>query len=137
MSLGSTYAEDISLDSNYGSGKASNWAGTIYLRLYIGNPTAGGTELTSAGGYAAIAIANTGASVGTNWPNASGGQKINGTVFTFPTSTGAWSANPTYFWLTDSTPNLLDGGPLSGPVIVPGSGYIVSFAAGAIVITAS
>lgn len=133
MSLGSTYAEDLSLDACYGSGKASGWPGTVYVRLYVGNPMSGGSELTGAGGYAAIAVTNN----STNWPNASGGAKVNGVTFTFPTSTAAWSGNPTYFWLTDSTPNLLDGGPLTGPIIVPSSGYVVSFAGGAIAITAT
>lgn len=133
MSLGSVYAQNLSLDSCYGSSHASIWPSTIVMRLYVGDPTAGGVELSSQGGYAAASVANN----STYWPNASGGQQTNGTTITFPTSTAQWSGNPTYFWLTDSVPNLLDGGPLSTPIVVPGAGYVISFPPGSIIIQAT
>lgn len=131
MSLGSVTAKDASLDACYGDNASSVWPSTVYLRLYNTNPTLGGTEL-SGGGYAAVAVTNN----SDNWPDASAGQKMNGETFSFPTSTGAWSAAATYFWLTDSDFNLLDGGPLSVAVQVVDAGYLVEFPEGSVIITA-
>jgi hypothetical protein len=128
--LGSTTAQNEDLDACYGSGHASNWPATVTLRLYSANPMSGGVEIPSTGGYAAVSITNN----TTNFPAASGGQKSNGTAFTFPTSTAAWGAVATYWWFTDGSGNLLDGGPLSAPIVVAASGYVLTFPAGSIVI---
>jgi hypothetical protein len=132
--LGSTLAENGSLDMCYGNGFTSPWTATVYLRLYLSDPTLGGLEM-SGGGYAAVAIANN----STNWPNASGGQKTNGTALVFPTSTGAWSAGSagTYWGLTDATPNIFDSGPLVAPVIVTIPFFVVQFDPGSLVIQAT
>jgi hypothetical protein len=128
MALGSTLAQNLALDACYGSSHASVWPATLYLRLYNGNPMTGGTELTGAGGYAPVAMVND----STHWPNASGGQKSNGVTLAFPTSSGAWSSAATYFWLTDGTGNLLDGGPLTLSIAVTGAGWNVQFPANSI-----
>jgi hypothetical protein len=129
--LGSTTGKNEDLDACYGSGHASNWPATVYLRLYSGNPMSGGAELPSTGGYVAQTLTNN----STSFPNASAGQKSNGVAVTF-TATGAWGAVATYWWFTDSSGNLLDGGPLSAPVIVSVSGTAVQFPIGSIVIAA-
>jgi hypothetical protein len=128
--LGSVTAQNEDLDACYGSGHAASWPATISLRLYSANPMAGGTELPSTGGYAAVSLTNN----STTFPNASGGQKSNGIAITFPTSTGAWGAVATYWWFTDGSGNLLDGGPLSAHVVVTVSGYSLVFPVGSIVI---
>lgn len=102
MTLGSVKARDISLDACYGSGHASDWPSTVYLHLFQGDPTLGAPEI-SLGGYAPVAIPND----TSHWPNAAGGQKVNGQPETLPTSTGPWSAPANYFWLTDAATQLL------------------------------
>lgn len=98
MSLGSVKAQNASLDSCYGDAHSSVWPSTLWLHLFLSDPSAGGTELTSAGGYAPISIANN----STNWPDASGGLKLNGAEFDFAVSTGAWSGPCDYWWLADA-----------------------------------
>ncbi len=56
----------------------------------------------SSGGYAPVSITNN----STNWPDATGGQKTNGTAFTFAASSGAWSSPADYWWLTDAAAGL-------------------------------
>jgi len=108
MSLGSTTAKNIAIRANYGSSRSSLWPSTVTFRLYVGNPTSGGTEMTG-GGYAGVAVANTDA----NFPVPTTGVLEPATVV-FPTSTGAWSAGapPTFFAIKDGS-TFLDYGPLS------------------------
>jgi hypothetical protein len=101
MTLGSVKAKNMALDANYGSGRASNWPGTLWAHLFAGDPTLGASEINS-GGYAPISITND----STHWPAAMGGLKVNGVVETFPTSSGPWSAPATFFWLSDSASQL-------------------------------
>lgn len=98
MALGSTYAKNIALAACYGANKSTLWPSTLYGHLYVADPTSGGTELTSLGGYAPIAITND----GVNFPPPSGGYLSNGAAWTFAASSGAWSGVGTYFWLTDA-----------------------------------
>lgn len=62
-------------------------AGTLYYALFTSAPTdaGGGTEVTG-GAYARVSVTNN----ATNFPAASGGQKSNGAVITFPTATADW-----------------------------------------------
>jgi len=102
MTLGSITARNAALDACYGGLHASNWPATLWVHLYGGNPTTGGPELSSAGGYAPTSFPND----DSGWSPATGGQKINASTPTFPVSTGAWSAAASYFWLTDSESSL-------------------------------
>ncbi len=45
MSLGSVKAQNISLDACYGSNHSSEWPSTIYLHLFVSDPTQGGTVI--------------------------------------------------------------------------------------------
>lgn len=98
MALGSVAGKNLSLNCMYGANKAAIAPATVYGHLYLSDPTQGGVELASTGGYAAVSISND----GTNFPDASGGQMSNGAVWAFPESTGAWSGVATFFWLTDA-----------------------------------
>lgn len=88
------------------SGKTSAWANTllnmvlgataftpatpVFVASYTVTPTAsgGGTEATG-GGYVRVSITNN----TTNWPNASGGVKSNGTSIAWSAATsGGWSS---------------------------------------------
>lgn len=62
---------------------------TVYVALYTSAPTdaGGGTQVTGSG-YARVSLTNN----TTNFPNASSGQKTNGTLISFPQATGDWSA---------------------------------------------
>jgi hypothetical protein len=128
--LGSTIGKNAALDACYGGGHSAAWPAVVYLRLYSGNPMSGGVELPSTGGYEALTVTNN----TPNFPAASSGQKTNGIAFAMATSTGAWGAIATYWWFTDSDGNLLDGGPVSSPIIVVSTGTIVEFAPGTLVI---
>lgn len=130
--LGSIAAKNADLDASYGDNHSSEWDSSLFLRLYSGNPTSGGVELPATGGYAALALSNDSA----NWPDASAGQKANGATFDMPVSTGPWGAAATYWWLTDSSGNLLDGNALSSPIIVIDAGVLIYFPPGSMVIAA-
>lgn len=106
---GSINARNASLNACYGNAHSSAYPSTVYLHLYVSDPTQGGIELTSAGGYAPVAITND----STNWPDAIGGNKTNGTTIDLPESTDAWSGPADYFWLADSATSLLAPGPPS------------------------
>ena len=127
--LGSTTAKNEDLDSCYGSGHAASWPATVTMRLYSANPMTGGVEIPTVNGYAGQAITNN----TTNFPAASGGQKSNGVAVTFTATGSGWSAVATYWWFTDGSGNLLDGGPLTAPLIMSGPAS-VTFPIGSIVI---
>lgn len=107
MSLGSTAAKNIALRACYGDSRSSLWPATVYLRLYLGDPADSGVEI-SGGGYAAVAVANTDANM--NVPTTG---LLEPDVFTFPTSTGAWSAVPDHWAFTDGSGTVLDTGVVS------------------------
>lgn len=139
MSTSQTQA-NIDLDADYGSGTPA----TVYAALATTTPvlTGAGSVVEPSGttqyiSYARVAITNN----ATNWPNASGGAKANGTVITFPTSAGG-SASPVtvtalVFWTTaDSSGRILDSLPLpSGTTI--GAGTALTFPIGSVTITQS
>ena len=83
-----SYAEQAALlDSYWGDGKGTGAPATFELALFNGDPTLGGVEMDSVGGYAAVSITND----GTNFPAAADGQKVCAEQ-TFPTPTGEWTA---------------------------------------------
>jgi hypothetical protein len=86
MSSFADYLENKLLDHVFG-GTAYSAPGTLYAALFTAAPTdaGGGTEVTG-GSYARAAITNN----TTNFPNASGGAKSNGTAITFATATADW-----------------------------------------------
>jgi hypothetical protein len=116
MSQMSDYTENKVNNHVYGS-TAWSIPGTQYFALLSGAPTdaGGGTELSGIG-YARLAITNN----TTNFPNASGGVKTNGTAFNFsPASGGNW-ATATHWATYDASSggNLLFWGALTTPVTV-------------------
>jgi hypothetical protein len=97
MPLGSTTYEGKALKACYGSTRSSEWPASFTLHLYDGHPLNGGVELTSAGGYAAVTVANS----DTNFPVVDG--EIDGPFQDFPVSTGAWSGTGVYAVLKDGS----------------------------------
>jgi hypothetical protein len=97
MTLLDAAAQSASLNNDYGANKGPNAPASHELALFTGDPRVGGTELTSAGGYARVVVANN----GTNWPGASGGSTTSAEI-ALPTSTGAWSDTATWFVLFDA-----------------------------------
>ena len=111
-------------------------AATVYIALYTANPTdaGGGTEV-SAGtwtNYARVAVTNN----TTNWPNASGGAKANGTAIDFGTAATTGNVTLTGFGILDAAVagNLLYWAAFSGSPIVQ-NGNPVSFAIGDLDVT--
>jgi hypothetical protein len=83
--------------------------GTLHVGLHSAYPNEAGSgaELTG-NGYARVAVTNN----TTNWPNYSGGQKLNGNPVTFPTATGS-------NWLEAVAVSIWDA-PTSGNMIARG-----------------
>lgn len=122
MTLLSTVEQNRSLNLYYGANRGAIASSSHKLCLYAGDPRTTGAELTSTGGYVAVTVTNN----GTNWPAASGGSKTSA-VFTFPTSTAAWSDVADYFALKDfTTGDIADCGPLDVEVSVDAVGVVVS-----------
>lgn len=128
MSAASDYLENKILDHVLGGSDYTRPA-TVYAALFTAGPTdsGGGTEV-SGSGYSRVAITNN----ATNWPNASGGLKRNGTAITFPVSSGAWGT-VTHWAIYDAASggNLLFHSALSTAKVV-GSGDTPSFAINAL-----
>lgn len=103
---GSLLGRNASLDACYGDNHSSVYPSTVYLHLFVSDPTQGGIELTSSGGYAPLAVINNSA----NFPNAVGGFKSNGAILAFADPTAAWSGPADYFWLADSDTSLVSPG---------------------------
>ena len=117
MTLGSVKAQNMSLDANYGDNHAPDWPDTVYLHLFVADPTAGGAEITG-GGYAPVAIFND----SVHWPDAMGGLKTNGVAEDLVPSTGPWNAAANFWWLSDSPTQLLPpGSPSVANVGAPGT----------------
>lgn len=120
MSLGSTFAQDADLAACYGDNKstAAGWPTSITVKLYVGDPTSGGVEM-SGGGYAGVVLANTTAVMGTPATGALGP-----IVVTWPASTGAWSGGtpPDHAAFVDGSGNILDTGLVSANPGVTTSG---------------
>ena len=143
MALGSAAnpaARNMALDACYGDARSSRWPASVQLALYAGDPTAGGTELTSAGGYARVVIANTSA----NFPDAAAGIKTSGSTTQLNASTGAFSAGFSHWAFLDASNNLLDSGQVTDPntnapvtITVSQANTIVRFLAGKLAIAVS
>lgn len=74
---------------------------TVYIGLSTSTPAKAGTGVTEPSGnaYARVAVTNN----TTNFPNAAGGSKSNGTAITFAEATGAWGGgNITHFVAYDA-----------------------------------
>jgi len=111
MSL-SNYYEDSLLDTILEA--------SLYLALCTADPTDAGTgaamnEVADAGSYARVNITTA------TWSAASGGDKTNEAVITFPAATGAWGT-VTHWAILDSTThgagNILWHGALTAPKVV-------------------
>lgn len=102
-------------------------AGTLYYALFTAAPTdaGGGTEVAG-GSYARVAMTNN----ATNFPAASGGQKSNGVLVTFPTASADWGT-VTHMALIDNSTggNYYFYGALTASRLVK-SGDIFRFAVG-------
>lgn len=135
MVLASEIAKNISLDACYGGSKSSVWPATVYMALFAGDPADTGVELTSAGGYARVAITND----TTHWPAAAGGQKANALEVAFPASSAAWSATATHFALMSALTagNKLDSALLTSPVAVTAAATTVVFPANSLTLVAA
>lgn len=114
MSLGSATAKNISLKACYGDTRGSDWPSTTTFRLYVGDPTASGVEV-SGGSYAGVSVANTTAAMGTP----SGGS-LGPISVAFPTASASWGT-PDHWANTDGSGNLLDTGAITSPQAI-GSG---------------
>lgn len=107
----------------------------IYLALstaaYSDAATGSSMSEVSGGGYARVSVTNN----TTNFPNASGGQKSNGQVFTFPAATANWGTVQS-FYIVDAASggNILYGADLTVARTIA-NGDTASFAVNAIVIT--
>lgn len=87
MSLTNTY-ESLMLDAMLGDDHAPNMPATVYVGLdsVLGSDSTEPTECSGTG-YARVAKTNN----STNWPDAVGDTKTNGTDVTFPEAGGAWT----------------------------------------------
>lgn len=132
----SAYYQNKALDNVLGSsGTAYTPPGTVYIALSNASfaSTATGTALNevSGTGYSRVAVLNN----TTNWPNASGGIKSNGTVFTFAAASASWGTVLS-FYIVDapSGGNIVYGADLATSRTI-NSGDTASFAVGSITLT--
>lgn len=63
----------------------------MYLALFVGDPTDGGTEL-SASNYARVAVPTA------SWGTAANGSVANTTLVAFPQAAAAWTASDITYW---------------------------------------
>lgn len=121
------YLENKLLDHVFGATPYTAPA-TLYVGLSTTAINDNGSGITepSGGAYARVAVTNN----TTNWPNASGGAKSNGTTITFPPATAGWG---TQIWAfvadAASGGNILGKGALANSRAV-NSGDTVRFDAG-------
>ena len=132
MSAKSDYLENKMVDLVLGSISFSSPA-TIYVALYTEAPNdaGGGTEVNGYG-YERKDVTNN----STNWPNATGGVKSNGTAIEFAAASGGNWGTITHFALFDalSAGNMLYYGPLTSSKVI-NDGDQARFAVGALTIT--
>lgn len=122
MSIGSTTAKNQSLAGTYGDNKGATAPSTVTFRLSVGDPTAGGTEVSTSGtGYAGVAKTNSTANMGTP----SGGQ-LGPITVAFAMASGSWGT-PDYWYCTDGSGNIFDYGPITSPQAI-GASQTVSLA---------
>lgn len=107
---------------------------TVYIALITTAPSdANGTSIVEASGtaYARVAVTNN----STNWPNASGRSKSNGTAVTFPTAGASWgTVVGIAFYDAASAGNFLGYAQLGSSQSVA-SGVTPNFPAGQITVT--
>jgi hypothetical protein len=117
-----TTAQNAVLDSMLGDNAGATMPSSFEVALFDAHPLAGGTELTSDGGYVRAVIANTSAV----WPDAASGQKVSA-LLTFATSTDAWSDTATHYLLYDAADSTTAyfPGRLLAEVAVDAAGTIV------------
>ena len=116
--LSTTY-QNRWLDALLGSSRAASMPATVLVHLYTDDPSDGGVELDSTGGYAALSVANN----DTNFPPADGGGKTSADFsWTF---TAAASDIALWGVVSDGT-DLIVGGPLPDPINVTGAGTVTA-----------
>lgn len=132
MSAKSDYLENKILDHILGN-TAFSAPATIYVALYTAAPNdaGGGTEV-SGNGYARKDVTNN----TTNWPNASNGDKSNGTAIEFAAASGGNWGTVTHFALFDAETagNMLYYGALTVSKTI-NDGDQARFTAGSLTIT--
>lgn len=89
---------------------------SLDLALFFGEPGNGGTELTSAGGYARVTIA------AADWTSGTDGSVTAGPI-DFADATDAWSDTATFWCLVEGA-DLAEYGALTDPVEVTGAGAV-------------
>lgn len=107
---------------------------TMYVALSTSafQDSATGSDMNEVGGggYSRVAVENN----STNWPSASGQEKANGEVFTFPTATGNWGTVQSFYLCESATGgNVYYGADLTTSRTIA-EGDTASFAVGSIVI---
>lgn len=122
MALVSVVARNASLAMSYGALAGSEAPTSLEVALFAGDPTLGGTELTSDGGYVRLVVAND----ATTWPDAPADGSITAAQLEFAVSTDAWSDTASFFLLLDAvTGDEWDSGPLDDEIAVDSTGVIV------------
>jgi hypothetical protein len=89
-------AQNAGLKAWFGDGRAASVPASWEFALFTGHPLYGGTELTTAGGYAPVVVANTSA----NFPDPVDGV-ITAAGITFAAPTAAYSDVAPYFVLRE------------------------------------
>jgi hypothetical protein len=132
----STAARRLTLRAHLGPNKHADALATLYFALFSGDPFGAGTEPTSTGGYARVAVTNDGAM----WGTIGAGQVSAASLaaVTWPAASGLWSiTGPLTYWAVfdNSTGgNLWYGGPLSTTVTITGAGDQARLPAGALTV---
>jgi len=110
MGSATTTYENVILDSILGTDHSAAFGDSVYIGLFVTEPSDGGGGTEVAGnGYARVEVDNTDA----NWPPAISGEKRNGNLITFPQATGAWGDIDWYgIWDAQSGGNLILWGSL-------------------------
>lgn len=131
MGAATNYLENEILDHILGN-SAYSAPSNLYVGLATGVTEAGVVSgEPSSGSYARVEVENN----TTNFPNASGGSKSNGTEITFPEATGSWGTL-THVFISDASSggNVLLYSELTASKAVD-TGDTVSFAVGSLTFT--
>lgn len=113
-------AMNASLKCMFGDTRSAEAPATWTVVLLDGDPLTTGVELTTGGGYAPKAVANTTA----NWPAPSNGAIV-ATPLDWGTSTDAWPDTAAYLGLKDASGNLWYSRALAEPIAVEAAGVVV------------
>lgn len=122
----STASKNRLLDLYLGGDHDAAFPATVYVALL----TDSGTVEVTGGSYARVAVTNN----DTNWPDASGGIKSNGTAITFPTATAAWGDVDSFALMTASSGGSAIATGTLVTTISPVSSSTPSFGAGLLVV---